>query len=43
MYGCLGDDVGVQTVAEVDRVDVIAMMKDESASRNQQICMGPAA
>lgn len=27
MYGCLGDDIGVQTVAEVDRVDVITMIK----------------
>lgn len=27
MYSCLGDDVGVQTVAEVDRVDVITVIK----------------
>jgi hypothetical protein len=23
MYGCLGHDVGVQTIAEVNRIDVI--------------------
>jgi hypothetical protein len=24
MYGSLGDDVGVKTVAEIDRVDIVA-------------------
>lgn len=30
MYGGLGDDVGVKTVAEVDRVDVVTVHINDS-------------
>ena len=36
VYGCLGNDVGIESVAEVDRIDIVTMESSISTRDNSR-------